>query len=94
MLAGQVDPRDQTLEVSAPCYRVYFWAVASTSDEWELTEADLDEVLVWIGQNANGRTHSLWIVLHRDDEVELVRLRGIDPPAPADNWPPWATEVR
>lgn len=89
-----VDPRDETLEVDDPRYRVYFWTGSSSSDEWELTETDLDEVLVWVSQNANGRTHSLWIVLDHGDGIELVRLRGIDPPASPDSWPAWALEVR
>jgi hypothetical protein len=92
--AYQVDPRDQIFGVDAPRYRVYYWTGSSSCSEWELTEADLDEVLAWVRQHADGRTHSLWVVLRRDAGVELVRLRGIDPPAPADTWPAWAVEVR
>ncbi len=54
-----VDLRDQTLEFDDPHYRVYVWIGSSTCDEWELTETDLDEVLTWVSQNANGRTYSL-----------------------------------
>lgn len=94
MRARPVDPRDQTSEEDAPRYRVHFWGETSASDEWELTETDLDEVLDWIRANADGRRHSLWAVLERGDRVELVRLRGIDPPAAPSTWPPWAVEVR
>lgn len=94
MRARPVDPQDQITEVDDPAYRVYFWTGCSVCDEWELTDADLDEVLAWVRQNANGRTHSLWVVLYREPEVELVRLRGIDPTASADTWPAWATEAR
>ena len=94
MRARPVDPRDQTSEVDDPAYRVTFWA-GYASSQWELTEADLDEVLTWIDQTANGRTHSLWVVRHEEDSgLELIRLRGIDPPATPDTWPPWAVEVR
>ena len=94
MHARQVDPRDQTLEVDDPRYRVYFWTESAACEEWELVETDLDEVLIWINQHADGRTHSLWVVLQRGSGVELVRLRGIDPPAASATWPAWAVEVR
>ena len=94
MRARRVDPRDQTLEMNDPRYRVYFWTESSACEEWELTETDLDEVLIWLSQHADGRTHSLWVALQRDAEVELVRSRGIDPPASADTWPAWAMEAR
>ena len=76
-----------------PAYRVYFWA-GSAWDKWELTEADLDRVLAWVDQNSKGPTHSLWVVRHHDTDIELIRLRGIDPPAPADTWPASAVEVQ
>lgn len=94
MRATPVDPRDQTVEIDAPRYRVLFWTGPSHSDEWELTEADLDEVLAWIDENARGRTHSLWVVLDRGSDVEHIRLRGIDPAASPECWPPWAVETR
>ena len=93
MRARPVDPRDQTSEIDDPAYRVYFWA-GFACEEWELTEADLDEVLTWVDQIANGRTHSLWVVRRKHTGVQLIRLRGIDPPAAADSWPAWAVEAR
>lgn len=94
MQATPIDPRDQTHEVDDPSYRVFFWNSPSHSDEWELTEADLDEVLGWIDQHSEQRPHSLWAVIRSDDHVTHVRLRGIDPPAPPVVWPPWAVEAR
>jgi len=94
MRARPVDPRDQTFEVADPRYRVFFWTSPTCSDEWELTETDLDEVLDWIRQNGNGRPHSLWAVTDNGDGLGHIRLRGTDPTAPADSWPAWAVEAR
>jgi hypothetical protein len=91
--ASPIDPRDQTREVDGPAYRVYFWDSPGSCDEWELTEADLDEVLEWVQANGRRRPHSLWVVVRGEQDVELVRLRGIDPTAAPDTWPAWATET-
>ena len=94
MLASPIDPRDQTSEVYDPAYRAYFWDSPGACDEWELTEADLDEVLAWVQANSNGRPHSLWVVVRSDQRVEPIRLRGIDPPADPSTWPAWAKEAK
>lgn len=94
MRATQVDPRDQTSEVDDPAYRAYFWNSPGSCDEWELTGADIDEVLEWVRANSRGRPHSLWAVVRSDQAVELIRLRGIDPTADRDTWPTWARETR
>ena len=94
MRASPIDPRDQTSEVDDPAYRAYFWNSPSACDEWELTEADIDEVLDWVRANSNGRPHSLWAVVRSDDDVQLVRLRGIDRTAAPDTWPRWAKAAR
>ncbi|HEY0238676.1 MAG TPA: hypothetical protein VGC37_08525 [Friedmanniella sp.] len=94
MLASPVDPRDQTSEVDDPAYRAYFWDSSGACDEWELTGADLDEVLAWVRASSRGRSHSLWAVVRIGDDTQLVRLRGIDPPAALDTWPSWAKEAR
>lgn len=94
MIASPIDPRDQTGEVDDPAYRAYFWDSPGACDEWELTEADLDEVLDWVRANSRGRPHSLWVVVRHGHEVELVRLRGIDPPTDPSVWPTWAEEAR
>jgi hypothetical protein len=77
-----VDPRDQTSEVDAPRYRVCFWN-GSDSDEYEITGADVPEVLAWADRSAAGRTYSLWACLPAGHEVgvNLVRLAGWDRPA-------------
>jgi hypothetical protein len=92
MRARTIDPRDQTTEVVDPAYRIIFWT-GLACEEWELSGADLAEVLSWIEANAAGRAHSLWAVTRSLGQVALVRLRGIDPTAPSDTWPRWATET-
>ena len=42
MKAALIDPRDKTLQVDDPTYRVYFWAGdGAAKEEWELAETDL-----------------------------------------------------
>lgn len=94
VIASPIDPRDQTSEVDDPAYRAYFWDSPGACDEWELTRADLDEVLDWVRANSNGRPHSLWVVVRSDQDVELIRLRGVDPPADPSTWPAWAKEAK
>ncbi|CAD6009053.1 hypothetical protein [Agreia sp. COWG] len=94
MKAQIIDPRDQTSQVDAPRYRVYFWTDnGSSCEEWELTETDLDEVLLWIPTAAHGRSHSLWAVTKTPHDVCLIRLRGIDLDRDREFWPAWATQV-
>jgi len=92
-----VDPRDQVSEVDDPAYRVYFWPSPTACEEWELREADLDEVLEWVAADGAGRPHSLWVSIPDVSDVRsgvrLIRLRGVDPPAPPETWPDWATEA-
>ena len=94
MKARLIDPRDQTSQVDNPTYRVYFWADGGDAkEEWELTGADLDEVLEWIRPRSRGRSHSLWAVVQSPGEVCLIRLRGIDLDAELGTWPSWARQV-
>ncbi|PPF41028.1 hypothetical protein [Rathayibacter sp. AY1A3] len=94
MKAELHDPRDQTLQVDDPTYRVHFWSEdGSSNQEWELSETDLDEVLAWIPKRAHGRTHSLWVVTRSDHDVCLIRLRGIDLDAAESYWPSWAART-
>jgi hypothetical protein len=94
VLASPIDPRDQTSEVDDPAYRAYFWDNPGACDEWELREADIDEILDWFRANSKGRPHSLWVVVRSDQVVQLIRLRGIDPPAALDTWPTCAKEAK
>jgi hypothetical protein len=96
MEARGIDPRDAVWEVDDPTYRVYFWADdGSGKEEWELSKADLDEVLQWIPSQSRGRSHSLWAVtrLAPSDDVCLIRLRGIDLDSTPGTWPGWAGQV-
>lgn len=93
MKAKTVDPRDQTMEVDDPVYRVYFWEEGGgAKEEWELSEGDLDEVLDWIPTRSLGRSHRLWAVIRAPQAVTLIRLRGVD--LDTDQWPTWAQAVR
>lgn len=95
MQVRQIDPRDQTSEIDDPRYRVYFWEtladpLAWSSDEWEISEADVPEVLAWVDANAGGRLASIWVALRIGPGVQLIRLAGVDPTAPDETWPTWA----
>jgi hypothetical protein len=74
--ATPVDRGDQWWENDGPAYRVYFWTGESRCDEWELTEADVDEVLACADAQAGGRTMSVWVVHRDDDGVGLIRFGG------------------
>lgn len=46
MRAELIDPRDQSTQVDDPTCRVYFWADdGGNKEEWELSGADIHEVL-------------------------------------------------
>ncbi|WP_152970323.1 hypothetical protein [Frigoribacterium sp. RIT-PI-h] len=95
MKAVPIDPRDQTSQLDDPTYRVYFWSAdGAAKEEWELSEADLGEVLDWVATSSGGRRHSLWAVTSTMINVTLIRLEGIDLDADAEAWPAWAQEVR
>jgi hypothetical protein len=73
-----VDPRDQTGELEDPRYRVYFWA-GTASDEWEISGADVQEVLARAEANRGDRTYTLYACVPEKDGLGLVRLAGEDP---------------
>jgi hypothetical protein len=89
MLAQPVDPRDQRWEVAKPVYRVYFWERQTpertdsgwTSDEWQLEDADIGEVLEWAQAKAASRQFGVYVEVTQGqpDGLGLVRLLGTDP---------------
>lgn len=99
MHARPIDPRDQRWESGGPAYRVFFWSELSgtdpdpgwQSDEWELSGADIDEVVTWVCDHAAGRRASLWVVTRSGTDVTHSRLAGSDPTASEDTWPRWAS---
>ena len=98
-----VDPRDQTLELDDPAYRVYFWSgdrnsgLLMTCDEYEVTDADVHDVIRWADDHADGRTYSLWACVpdHSQEPpgLMLVRLAGWDPTAGDEGRPSHAVGV-
>jgi hypothetical protein len=86
MRAYPIDPRDTGWEVSQPAYRVYFWEKQRdyedsgwASEEWELQDADISEVLDWRKEKAKGRPSVLYACVKHGGELGLVRLSGTDP---------------
>lgn len=77
--ARPVDPRDQMWEVHEPAYRVYFWDVDASSDEWELVGCDVQEALRWAQDSAEGRSFTLYAVADGPEGLGLIRLLGLDP---------------
>lgn len=81
MDARSVDPRDHTAQDDEPTYRVYFWDDRDgrlSNDEWEIRNADVDQVLAWAEAKADGRSPSVWAVTRAAGGVMLIRLRGVD----------------
>lgn len=84
--ARPVDPRDVTISVDAPTFRVYFWRSAPSlaCREFEVTGADVDEIIKWAEDNtATGETYELGVLtpvdgMHERD-VLLTRIKGTDP---------------
>jgi len=86
MRARLVDPRDTRWEVEARAYRVYFWLQAPgpagpgwTSEEWEITGADVGEVLGWASHDTQHREYVLYACCTCNDERGLIRLLGHNP---------------
>ena len=86
-----VDPRDTGWEVNEPVFRVYFWRELETpvdgaeqayaSDEYEVTDADVREVISWADQQSAGRTYTLHVLVPHPwpEELGLINLAGNDP---------------
>lgn len=75
-----VDPRDQTWELGRLTYRVYFHDAGGASEEHEVRDADVDEVLAWAEAERGARTFVLYACVPTDG-LGLVRLHGSDPNA-------------
>jgi hypothetical protein len=78
-----VDPRDTRWEVWDPRYRVYFWRALEqswASREFELSAADVVDVLAWAADHADaGKKYTVHCVVEAADGPGLVRLAGTDP---------------
>jgi hypothetical protein len=88
MLTKLIDIRDQKWQELSPTYLVIFWtefsepdAAGWTSEEWELTQADVEDVLRWTADNRGQRLASIWLVLHDHRGRGHIRLSGTDPTA-------------
>jgi hypothetical protein len=75
-----VDPRDQAWELDEPSYRVYFHEPEGGSDEYEVSGADVVDVISWADAQRGVRTYVLYACVPRDG-LGLVRLLGTDPNA-------------
>ena len=79
--ARMVDPRDVTVEILSPTYRVYFCDENRACPEFELDEASVEEAVEWAErERADHETFTLHVVVSVDHEVALVRLLGQEPP--------------
>ncbi|MFD9860128.1 hypothetical protein [Streptomyces alboflavus] len=75
-----VDPRDTAWEHDDATYRAYFWDRSrAASDEYEVTGADVEEVLAWSRARAEqtGSAYTLYVRVAEGGETGLVRLSGV-----------------
>ena len=90
MQVRSVDPRDISVEIDSPSYRVYFWKrqgqdkqAANTGyecEEYELSDADVEEVLSWAKSKGKGHSHVCVYAVFTDGEGSgLIRLTGEGP---------------
>lgn len=82
MDAIPIDPRDETWEVRAPKYRVYFFD-GTASDEFELDARDVLEALAWAEDHRGRRTYALYACVPIAG-TGLVLLAGADANAAQD----------
>lgn len=51
-----------------------------TSDEYEISDADVHEVIAWAEAEAGARTYTLYAAVHdHRGELGLVHLAGLNP---------------
>jgi hypothetical protein len=78
-----VDPRDVRYELDEPDYRVYFFELDGSSDEYHLAGAsDVAEVLDWAKANVGDRTYVVYVFADFGPDgakPSLIRLLGRDP---------------
>lgn len=94
MLVRSVDPRDVSQELDNPGYRIYFHVgggdgLSWASDEYEISGADVDEVLDWANAELTRRRGNLVLYAatpgtESQPGLRLVRLLGEDPNAAAN----------
>ena len=78
-----VDPRDMRWESRSPAYRVYFCTDGGT-DEYEVTEADVPEILDWAQAKATETGQNYVLYLRFEDPADgpgLIRLAGWELPS-------------
>lgn len=91
MQVRPIDPRDIAQHISKSTYRVYFFermaptsgdpneADGLVSEEYELSDADVPEVIKWAeGQVGLQRTYVIYLVVQQDGAKSLARLVGVD----------------
>ncbi|MFH8411293.1 hypothetical protein ACH4FX_42005 [Streptomyces sp. NPDC018019] len=89
-----VDPRDITWEDEEPVFRVYFWKKTWESEhpdepdtyesiEWEVSEADVKEVISWADAYARREGIDMYTFYLRASDARgrpgLIKLFGVDP---------------
>ena len=83
MRVEPVDPRDTEWEQDEVSYRVCFWSTRGdgwTSDEYDLHEADIGEVLHWCRSRTSAdHRFTLFAKTSRDGSPGLLRLAGWEP---------------
>jgi hypothetical protein len=92
MKSTPVDPRDTSWEVDYPMYRVFIWsplpgpppnpplAQGWRSMEFDVTEADIDEVLAWAReQTPSDGTFTVWVRGENNGAPGLYRVAGWEP---------------
>jgi hypothetical protein len=86
MQARPSDPRDTRWEVDHPAYRVYFWQRSGdrldsgwASEEWQVEDADVQEVLTCASNDKAHRPYTLYVCGSCAGGPGLIRLHGSDP---------------
>lgn len=100
-----VDPRDVFWEVQLPTFRVYFWdrppdisaysgPVGLTSDEYEVTGADIHDVISWANRYAESNlTYAIYLLVSNlSNEKGMVKLAGQDPNDPYEPHASWMVQ--